>query len=70
MTKTIPLPLVMIGQRIAPGNISYTLAQIQAERFALIVRDEDANELITRFNGPENIIRARYESMATKAGAK
>lgn len=59
--------MTIIAKKTDSQNISYTLAQLVSDKFAIIVRDEDANELISRIEGAEPIIRDKYEVLTTKA---
>ena len=62
--------MLIIGQKFDAQNISYTLAQFGADRFAVIVRDEDVEQLIMRYNGNEDVMRSRYAKLCEKAEAK
>ena len=67
--KSLPQGMILVGQKIDSANVVYTLAQTGADRFAFLINDGDSGELLTRFNGAESIICARYQSTTAKAGA-
>lgn len=61
--------MILLAQRNMHGLI-YSLFQTGGELFALLVNDEDSGELLTRYNGTETIIRARFERMTKEGNAK
>lgn len=42
-------------------NISYTLYEDDAGEGVYIIRDEDADQLVARINGPIEVIALRFE---------
>jgi hypothetical protein len=59
--------MTVVTKKVDSQNISYTLAQLVSDKFAIIVRDEDANELVSRIEGEEALMRDKYEVLTTKA---
>ncbi len=61
MTNAINADTKPIAQATDDMNISYSLYDTGAGEAAYLMRDEDANEMITRVNGSIEIITLRYE---------
>ena len=61
MTNRITRQTKPIAQVIDDMNISYSLYDTGNGEGAYLMRDEDANEMITRVNGSIEVITTRYE---------
>ena len=61
MTNRITRQTKPIAQVVDDMNISYSLYDTGNGEGAYLMRDEDVNEMITRVNGPIEIITTRYE---------
>ena len=61
MTNQITSQTKPIARIIDDMNISYSLYDTGDGEAAYLMRDEDVNEMITRVNGPIEIITLRYE---------
>lgn len=61
MTNAINADTKPIAKVIDDMNISYSLYDTGAGEAAYLMRDEDANEMITRTDGPIEVITLRYE---------
>ena len=61
MTTPITSQTKPIAQTITDMNISHSLYDTGDGEGAYLMRDEDADELITRTNGPIEIITIHYE---------
>ncbi len=61
MTTAITSQTKPLARIIDDMNISYSLYDTGNGEAAYLMRDEDANEMITRVDGPIEIITLRYE---------
>ncbi len=61
MSNQITSQTTPIAQHISDMNISYSLYDTGDGEAAYLMRDEDANEMLIRHNGPIEIITLRYE---------
>ncbi len=67
MTTKITNQTKPIAQVTSDMNISYSLYDTGNGEAAYLMRDEDVNEMITRINGPIEIITLRYEADIAQA---
>lgn len=61
MTTPITRQTKPIAQHLSDMNISYALYDTGDGEAAYLMRDEDVGEMITRINGPIEIITLHYE---------